>query len=57
MESPYAVDVLDIEGMFCHNCVDKIETEIGAKPGVKKIKVGLVEVLFSKYVYSPPPPR
>ena len=41
----HVVSVLGVEGMFCQNCVEKIEAEIGALPGVHSIKV-LMCLLF-----------
>ena len=35
------VTILDVQGMFCHNCVDKIEDRIRALNGVCVIKVGI----------------
>ena len=35
----HVVSVLGVEGMFCQNCVEKIEADIGALPGVHSIKV------------------
>ena len=35
----HVVSVLDVAGMFCHDCVEKIETEISALPGVQRVKV------------------
>ena len=45
MESGHYVSVLDIQGMFCHNCEEKIEEDFKALNGVHSVKVTKIQLL------------
>ncbi|MEM2707463.1 MAG: cation transporter [Candidatus Pacearchaeota archaeon] len=36
-------EVIEIKGLHCTSCAEKIESKIGSLPGVEKIKVSLIE--------------